>query len=41
MNQSGPAPIPDLNNQYGTETAGGNSGGLPNRWWVSQRVGHD
>lgn len=41
MIQSGPSPIPNLNQQYGTDIAsgsasGGNGGGLPNKWWSNQ-----
>ena len=34
MIKNGPAPIPDLNSQYGTGGGLGNGGGLPNRWWT-------
>jgi len=39
MLKNGPAPIPDLNSQYGTDLASGGgsgSGGLPDRWWNDQ-----
>lgn len=39
MLASGPAPIPDLNNQYGTNGAPsgvtGGSGSLPDKWWTN------
>lgn len=40
MLKDGPAPIPDLNNQYGTDVAnvGGSGGGLPDHWWGDQRA---
>ena len=41
MIQKGPAPIPNLNNLYGTNvsSASGN-GDLPNKWWNKQRYTH-
>lgn len=39
MIKSGPAPIPDLNKQYGTDNVGvATGGGLPNKWWTQQRA---
>lgn len=39
MMKSGPAPIPNLNSQYGTSGVGmQDGGGLPDSWWLQQKA---